>query len=572
MLCQLSIKNIALIENLTIEFGSGFNVLTGETGAGKSIVIDSMNLALGERADRDLIRAGCDRASVEALFDVGDCASVASLLEENGIECEGGQMIVSRVLTSTGRNIVRINGSLIPLSLLKAITSALVDVHGQHEHQYLLDESRHLGFLDDFAMQETSELRDKVDQAYHKYVTLRNRLKGINSGTKERARRLDMLNYQVGEIKKARLKIGEEEKLMEQRELMRNSERIAGALQECIGLLDGEEGGDAPGATDAISQTVSLLGGISRFGSAFESLEEQLREVYYTLDDLTMQVHTQADQMEFDPKLQEQVENRLEEIRNLKRKYGGSIEEILKYCADAEKEIEQLSKQEEDSGQIDKKFAEISKILYGLCTELHEKRAKAGESFSKAVEKQLSDLGMSRARMLPEFAPIPSIEEAEAFYTASGLDRVRFLLSVNPGEPVKPLSRTASGGELSRIMLAFKAIAADQQDVETMVFDEIDTGISGRMAQVVGEKMARIGKNHQVICVTHLPQIAAMGQCHHLVEKSTDGVTTHTDVRTLSAEERVIELARMVGGVTTTEATLSHAREMLTQAAQLFIK
>ncbi len=569
MLCQLSIKNIALIDSLTIEFGSGFNVLTGETGAGKSIVIDSMNLALGERADRDLIRAGEERASVEALFDVENCAPVLSLLEENGIECDGGQMIVSRVLTSSGRNIVRINGTLVPLTLLKSVTSALVDVHGQHEHQYLLDESRHLGFLDTYAKHNIDTLKQEVAEAYHKYVTLRTRLRGINNGTKERAQRLDMLSYQVAEIKKARLKMGEEESLAEQRELMRNSERIAEALQECVSLLDGQEDSDTPGSTDAIRQTVSLLSGISRFSSAFENLENQLRDVYYTLEDLAMQVHVQADQMEFDPKLQEQVENRLEEIKNLKRKYGGSIGEILKYQSDAEKEIEQLSRQEQDSGQLDKKFAEISKKLYDLCINLHEKRVIAGEAFSKAVEKQLNDLGMKNAHMLPEFAPIPAFEEAEAFYSATGLDRVRFLLSVNPGEPVKPLSRTASGGELSRIMLAFKAIAADQEDVGTMVFDEIDTGISGRMAQVVGEKMALIGKAHQVICVTHLPQIAALGKHHHLVEKSTDGTRTNTDVRTLSVDERVQELARMVGGVTTTEATLSHAREMLSQAAEL---
>ena len=567
MLCQLSIKNIALIDALTIEFTEGLNVLTGETGAGKSIVIDSMNLALGERADRDLIRAGQERASVEALFDVSACPAIVPLLEENGIEAEGGQLIVSRVLTTAGRNIVRINGTLAPLSLLRQITSALVDVHGQHEHQYLMDEGRHLGFLDGFAHKELREAAERVAALYQQVHTLRLRLRGINDSTQERAQRLDMLNYQVEEIAQARLRPGEEEELMEQRDLIRNAERILAALGQCSAYLDGYD--DMPACTDSIRQSVSLLSGISGYGAQFEALEEQLRDVYYTLEDIAMQIHVQAEKMEFDPATADFVENRLDEIKSLKRKYGNSIEDVLKYQEDVQKEIDQLSKQEKDSSQLDRRFAKLSRELYDACVQLHELRLQAAERFSAAVERQLRDLGMEKARLHVDFAPLPAFDQAEKYFTASGLDRVRFMISVNPGEPLKPLSRTASGGELSRIMLAFKAIAADMDDVGTMVFDEIDTGISGRMAQVVGEKMAAIGRSRQVICVTHLPQIAALGDSQHLVEKHSTDERTVTNVRTLTFEERVQELARMVGGAAQTEATLSHAREMLNMAAAL---
>lgn len=567
MLCQLSIKNIALIDALTIEFTEGLNVLTGETGAGKSIVIDSMNLALGERADRDLIRAGQERASVEALFDISACPSILPIMEENGVDAEGGQLIVSRTLTAAGRNIVRINGTLVPLALLRQITAALVDVHGQHEHQYLMDEGRHLGFLDGFVRAQIGSSVSRVAELFAQYHAIKLRLRGISRGTQERAQRLDMLKFQVEEIEQAKLKPGEEDGLMEQRDLIRNAERILTALSKCSSYLDGYD--DMPACTDSIRQSVSLLSGISGYGAQFEALEEQLRDVYYTLEDVAMQIHVQAEKMEFDPATADYVESRLDEIKTLKRKYGNSIEDVLRYMQDAEKEIEQLSRQESDSSQLDQRFMQLAGELYAACALLHDQRVIAAEQFSKAVEEQLRDLGMSKARLHVEFAMLPAQDVAEKFYTAVGLDRVRFMISTNAGEPLKPLSRTASGGELSRIMLAFKAIAADMDDVGTMVFDEIDTGISGHMAQVVGEKMAAIGNSRQVICVTHLPQIAAMGDSQHLVEKHSNNEHTVTNVRTLSYDERVSEIARMVGGAAQTKSALLHAREMLDMAKAL---
>lgn len=567
MLCQLTIKNIALIDALTIEFTDGLNVLTGETGAGKSIVIDAMNLALGERADRDLIRSGQERASVEALFDVSACPSVAPLLEENGIETEGGQLIVSRVLTLSGRNIVRINGTLVPLSLLKQVTSALVDVHGQHEHQYLMDEGRHLGFLDGFARHEVGEVAAVVAEKFQQYHAIKLRLRGIRQNSQERVQRVDMLRYQIDEIAQAKLKQGEEDELLEQRNLIRNAEKILSALSQCSAYLDGYE--EMPACTDSIRQAVSLLSGISGYGAQFETLEEQLRDVYYTLEDIAMQVHVQAEKMDFDPAVADAVESRLDEIKSLKRKYGNTIEDVLRYQQDAQKELDQLTRQEKDSSQLDQQFARLSKELYEACTRLHDLRKQAAERFCAAVEEQLRDLGMAKARLHVDFAALLPFDQAEKYYSASGLDRVRFMISTNAGEPLKPLARTASGGELSRIMLAFKTIAAGIDDVGTMVFDEIDTGISGHMAQVVGEKMAAIGRSRQVICVTHLPQIAALGDSQHLVEKYEEEERTLTHVRSLSFEERVMELARMVGGAAQTEATLQHAREMLKLAAQL---
>ena len=567
MLCQLSIRNIALIDRLNLEFTEGLNVLSGETGAGKSIVIDAMNLALGERADRDLIRAGQDRAVVEALFDISAAPSLAPLLEENGVDFEGGQLIVSRTITLAGRNIVRLNGALVPLSLLRGVTSALVDVHGQHEHQSLLDEGRHLKFLDDFAREEIEAPARRVRELFDQYRSVRLRLRGMRQGNAERAQRLDMLRYQVEEIDRARLSCGEEEELTSQRDLIRNAERILSALSQCSAFLDGYE--DMPACTDSIRQAVSLLGSISGYGAPFAALEEQLRDIYYTLEDIAMQLHVQAEKMDFDPERAEYVETRLDEIKSLKRKYGNSVEDVLRYRDEAEKEIDQLSRQEKDSGALDKRLSKLSRELYAACRDLSALRRAAAERFCAAVEGQLRDLGMRRAHLHVDFAALPEAEEAEKFFSSSGLDRVRFLIAVNAGEPLKPLSRTASGGELSRIMLAFKTIAADSDDVGTLVFDEIDTGISGRMAQVVGEKMAAIGRSRQVICVTHLPQIAALGDSHHLVEKRESDGRTVTNVRSLDFEARVCEIARMVGGAQETEATRSHAREMLLQAAAL---
>lgn len=563
MLCQLSIRNIALIEDLTIEFTQGLNVLTGETGAGKSIVIDAMNLALGERADRDLIRAGQEKARVEALFDVSGCEAAVQELEGMGVDVSDGQLVVTRELSLSGRNVVRLNGNLTPLAGLKAVSALLVDVHGQHEHQSLMNEEKHLGFLDGFAQAAIAPLRQEVAERYAAWRKLAERYRRVVGGARQRAQRLDMLRFQVGEIENARLRPGEEEELRQSQSMYRNFERIAGALGGALEHLEGGQRGE--GALDGLREAAAALSGASRYLPELSELEDALNEALYTAEDAASQVADQLSSMDYDEREAERVENRLDEIRRLEKKYGASVEAILQYHEEISKELESLQGDEEDASSLEKEASRAETRLLQAEEALSQARKEAARAFEKAMLVQLADLGMSKASFQVEFAPLPEGRQAlSALHGPRGYDRLRFLLSANRGEPLKPLSRTASGGELSRIMLAFKTICAGE--VGSMVFDEIDTGISGRMAQVVGEKMAAIGRERQVICVTHLPQIAALGDSHHLVEKFSDENRTYTRVQTLDEEGRARELARMMGGRELTTAALQNAREMLAAA------
>ncbi|MDR2515178.1 MAG: DNA repair protein RecN [Christensenellaceae bacterium] len=560
MLFQLKVQNIALIEELVIEFGEGLNVLTGETGAGKSIVIDAMNLALGERADRDLIRSGEQKAQVHALFDISASKKAKALLDENGIPAEDGELVVSRELLLSGRNVVRVNGSLAPLALLKQLSALLVDVHGQHEHQSLMDESRHLAFLDAFAGEALDSARAEVAALYAAWRELSQRLAQIRGGAQQRAQRLDMLQYQATEIESARLRPGEEEELAEKRSLFRNGERIAAALGGALQALEGGE--SAPGALDAARQALTLLGGIAKLSKEFSTLEEALADAVYGLEDVASQLFDQNQGLEFDPKELERAENRLDLIKNLKRKYGADVSAVLAYLDQISGELQQLKSGNDDSAALEAELKRAEEALLQAELRLSALRRESGKRFEAGLLSELQDLGMAGARFMLEFNEIPSESSAlRALHSADGLDRLRFLLSANRGEDLKPLSHTASGGELSRIMLAFKALCAGE--VRTMVFDEIDTGISGHMAQVVGEKMCAIGGERQVICVTHLPQIAALGHSHLLVQKREEGGRTITFVEGLTAEQRVVEIARMIGGKEITSSALEHAREML---------
>ncbi len=559
MLCQLSIRNIALVEDLTIEFTEGLNVLTGETGAGKSIVIDAMNLALGERADRDLIRAGQEKARVEALFDLSGCDAARRELEEMGVDVSDGQLVVVRDLSLSGRNVVRLNGTLAPLAGLKSVSALLVDVHGQHEHQSLLDEDKHLSFLDDFAAAEIVPLRDAVAQLYAKWRALAERSRRVAGSARERAQRLDMLRFQTAEIENARLKAGEEEELRQSQALYRNFERISGALGEALSHLEG--GAEGEGALDALREAAAALGGAVRYMPELASLEGSINEALYTAEDAAAQVADQYRSMDYDEREAERVENRLDEIRRLEKKYGASVEAVLEHYKEISEELLSLQEDEEDMSTLEEEAGRAELQLLKAEDALRSKRQEAAKAFEAAMLAQLADLGMGKASFQVQFDPLPEDKKArQALHSARGADRVRFLLSANRGEPLKALSRTASGGELSRIMLAFKTVCAGE--VGSMVFDEIDTGISGRMAQVVGEKMASIGRERQVICVTHLPQIAALGDSHHLVEKVSDETRTYTHVYALDEEGRVLELARMTGGRELTEAALANAREL----------
>lgn len=565
MLLELNIKNIALIEQLRVEFSPGFNVLTGETGAGKSIVVDSVNLALGGRADRELIRNGTERAMVQAVFDVSGNERLRSLLDELGLVAEDGLLTVARELSSSGRNLCRVSGCVVPLNQLKQITALLVDVHGQHEHQSLLVPARHLGYLDVSGDETHQALRAQVRAQYELYAQLTRQVAELTGSKMERERQADMYRFQLDEIEKARVKPGEDEKLERQNRLMENAEKIASSVQTAYQLVyQGRE--RAPSAQESLKRAFDAMSGISGLDERFGMLSGRLEELYYASQDVGYELQDLSEGLDYDPVQGERVAARLDVLNRLKRKYGPELSDVIAFREQVRTQLEQI---EDGDGRLEalgKQLAACVAEMKRLSGELSDSRKRLAVSFTRNMLDQLGDLGMARVRFQVCFEGSP---DEERDFSPRGTDRVEFLISPNPGEPVKPLSQIASGGELSRIMLALKAIAADREDVDTMIFDEIDTGISGRMAQVVGEKMAAIAKSRQVICVTHLPQIAALGDAHYLVEKQVVGERTDSTVRSLTREGRIQELARMVGGAEDTKTGHQHAESMLLSAQKL---
>ncbi len=560
MLLELNITNIALISRLRIEFERGLNVLTGETGAGKSIVVDCVNLALGGRADRDLIRTGEERASVRALFDISNAPAASELLEGLGIEAPDGYAEVSREITRGGKNICRVNGCMVLLSQLRAFTGMLVDVHGQHEHQALMDADRHILFLDGYAAGEISPLKADVAQKYREYADIRAKLSEVNVNESERARRLDTLKFQYDEIAKAKLKRGEEDGLSSKARLYENAERISDRVRTAYERV--YSGGKNPSAQESVKRALDCLKSISDIDVKYESLAARLEEIYYSVSDVGYELQAALEEITFDPSEAERVADRLDLIKRLERKYGPELDDVLEYAESAGREIAVMESSEERKTELEQLARAGLERLNEACDKLTEVRKKSADRLCESVVCQLADLGMARTRFGAKF-------ERRQNAQADGRDAVEFIISPNPGEPMKPLASIASGGEISRLMLAIKAIAAENDGVDTMIFDEIDTGVSGRMAQTVGEKMCMLGKNRQVICVTHLAQIAALGDASFLVEKTVDGETTRSSVVKLDDDGRVRELARLIGGADGGESGVSHARNMLASAAAL---
>ncbi len=557
MLIELTIQNIALIESLRIEFAQGFNVLTGETGAGKSIVVDSVNLALGGRAERDLIRTGAEKASVQILFDASDCPRALEAARELGVDCDDGLLALRRELSRSGKNICRISGVVVPLASLKAVAELLMDVHGQHEHQSLLNPAAHMGYLDGYGGKEHLALKERVADLYAQRTQTAGELRAILRDAAERERLTDMLTFQVNEIESAHLKAGEEEKLARRAAMLNNAQRISDGVDEAYALTYGE--GRQTGAQELLSRAAASMEGIAALDERFASLAGRLREVYYLAQDVGYELQSLREGLNFDPDMAEKIESRLETIRRLERKYGATVDEVIAFGKDAKERLEQLNAGEESIDAMKKELRARDKALKDACEALTASRRELTERLTKGVLEQLSDLGMARTRLEIRLTQLPKP-------TKDGADGVEIMISPNPGEPLKPLSFVASGGEMSRIMLALKAVAMDADGVDTMVFDEIDTGVSGRMAQVVGEKMRMIARNRQVLCVTHLPQIAALGQTHFMVEKTTDGERTDSTVRRLDWEGRVREIARLVGGAEDSESAMQHAAKMLEAA------
>ena len=555
MIQELFIQNIALIDQLNISFTAGLNILTGETGAGKSIIVDSVSLILGSRADKELIKTGQDNAYVEALITF-DPDMFHDDLENWGIDASDGQMVLSRGLNITGKSTCRINGRPVTLSMLREVSKKLINLHGQNEHQVLMDTSSHLELLDLYAVEEVKNLKEDVRQSYREYCRLGSEYRALQVDEAEKQRNIDMLSFQIHEIEAASLKSGEEETLKSERTLMINSEKIAETLNLAKQLLFNGN----PGAQDLISKAARSFHEISSMDERLAKLEQSSNEVYYILEDIVEELRKISDEVVFDEKRLENIEDRLALISSLKRKYGASVEEVLKYCSEAENKLDRITHSEEQAGRLQKLLEKARADLAGKCTLLTEKRKEAASKLERLVVTQLKELGMEHAIFEIHFNGVDS--------GPSGADEIEFLLTVNKGEPLKPLAKVASGGEASRIMLALKSITAAKENVQTLIFDEIDTGISGKMAHVVAKKMALISKSRQVICVTHLPQIAAMGDLNYFIEKMTVGEKTQTTVKALSTAEKIDEIARLSGGIVS-EAAVSHAKELIENAKKV---
>lgn len=552
MLQRLYIKNVALIEGLDMEFEDGFNVLTGETGAGKSIIIDAVNLALGERANRELIKSGADKARVEAEFDVSGLAGVQAALEENGLEDEDGSITISRELSASGKNVCRINGALVNLNTLKQITDLLVDVHGQHEHQSLLSQPRHLAFLDAYAHGALGDFRERTAAAYRRMREVRDRLNGGFASEGEREREADILRYQIGEIGRAALSAQEEEALREERGLLMNAERIMTALQLSAEAVAGEAGAFA-----LLGEAKGAMGGIGGLSAEYGEAYRRIEETYYALEDIGYTLRDLRNGFDYDPGRIDAIEQRLETYSTLRKKYGPEISDVLGFMARAEARLEELEGAEELRAKLRHELSALEAEYAAAAEQLSLRRREAARGLEEAIMGQLADLGMEKARFEVRFE---GLEEPGP----RGLDRVEFLLCANPGEALKPLEKVASGGEISRIMLAFKATAANADSIPTLIFDEIDTGISGRTAGAVGSKMVSISHSHQVLCVTHLPQIAALADAHYVVEKHEEGGVTRTGLKRLGLEERYAYLAAMMGGGQGgSRLAYEHAKELI---------
>lgn len=559
VLVEISIRNFALIDNVRLALSPGLNVLTGETGAGKSIIIDAVELALGARASAEVIRTGADRAVVDVVFDIMHNPELGRLLAEMGLgDAADPTLVVSREIPADGRATCRVNGRTVNLSTLRQITERLIDIHGQHEHQSLLKPERHIDLLDSFGGEEAASLRSEVAAAYRTWQGTLDEIRSLAGDERDRARRVDLLRFQAEEIERAKLREGEEEGLQGERRLLANAEKRHEAAARAYACLYAGEGGGPTSAHDQIGRALAALEEIAAVDPSVAPMVETVRQAAFQLDDVSRDIRQYRDAVFFDPGRLAEVEARLDLISQLKRKYGSSEAEILAFGQKAREELQRLENSAELLAELERQAQEQREALVARARGLSDLRRRVAEGLEKAIESSLGDLGMKKTRFVVSFEP----EDPPG---PRGAEKVEFLFSPNPGEPPKPLSRIASGGEMSRVMLALKAILAETDEISTMIFDEIDTGVGGGAAQAVGEKLAAIALSRQVVCVTHLARVASLADAHHFIVKETANGRTETRVKTLTAEERVEEVARMLAGHPPTPITLAHAKEMLEQ-------
>ena len=553
MLTSLKIENVAIIESAAIEFGCGLNVLTGETGAGKSIVIDSINAILGERTSRDIIRTGAQSAKVYAVFeDVNE--RVRNFLDENGIDCEDGVLIINRTLSREGKNVCRINGAPVTVSMLREIGGELIDIHGQHDNQSLLSPEKHCGFVDSFA--GNADLIADYREKYGRLCEIKSKLKKLTTDESSKSQRIDFLTYQIDELEKAEITIGERDELKARKSLINNSQKVIESLNIAYEALKADGAG-----IDMITDAESEIANASAYMETLGEASEKITDIRYELEDIAETVRDAMTEVDFDPSELEDIDERLDLLYRLSKKYGDTEEEMLEYLEKARAELDNIAFSEERVKELQKQEKEALAETETAACKLTESRKTAGEKLSNAICSELEFLDMPNVRFVVKCNDIG--------LTENGKDEIEFLISANAGEEPKPLAKIASGGELSRIMLAIKNVLAETDGVDTMIFDEIDTGVSGRAAQKIAMKLRSASKGRQVICVTHLAQIAAQGDVHLYISKSVSDGKTYTNIKSLIEEERVAEIARIMGGMEITKLQLESAREMLANAGNL---
>lgn len=550
MLLNLHVKNLALIEEVDVDFEKGLIVLTGETGAGKSLILGSVNIALGNKASKDMIRKGTDYSLVELTFSVSE--NCAKQLKKYDIYMEEDNIITVTRKISEGRSISKINGETVNIKTLKNVMSLLIDIHGQHDHQSLLYTKNHLDILDKFAKDSILELKEQIKEEYSKYTKLIKKLEEFNIDEGQKAREIEFAEYEVNEIESANLKPEEDVQVEEEFKKLSNSKEIVSALSEIYNALSYETAG---GLGDIINKAVMDINSIKGMDEKISQFQTELYDIDNLCRELTSQIYDYNSGMDFNPEYVREVEERLDVINHLKLKYGNNIEEILRYKEEKEEYLEKLNNMTDEMESVKNQISELEGTLNNLCTKLSEQRKKAAKELEVLVKQALVDLNFIAVEFEIQITRKESIGE-------NGFDNVEFMISTNPGESVKPLVKVASGGELSRIMLAIKSILATEDYIDTLIFDEIDTGISGQTAMKVAEKMAKISRNHQVICISHLSQIAAMADSHYLIKKTADENSTTTSIKKLTRRQSIEELVRINGGTGITEAGLIHATEM----------
>lgn len=556
MLWQLSIKNLAIIDDVSIEFTDGFNVLTGETGAGKSIIIDAINLIIGARADRELIRTGEASATVEAIFTLDDNKELIDTLTElDFIDPEDTELLITRIIYANGRNVIRVNGRAVVASVLKDIAQLLIDIHGQHQHQSLLNKAYHMDFLDNFH-HGIKLLKDEVSKQYSQWRELKRKIDELDANSADFERNKELMEYQINEIDEASLTVGEDDELYEQKQILKNAQSIISAIEAAYNYLNsGKQSGD--GAIDLLYSTKEKLSQISDYSEDYQELYETADNLYYELDDLSDALAKALRRISFSPEQAQEIDDRLYLISSLKRKYGKTIESIILFRNNLAEQLEAMQFNMDNSEELHRQERLAHNALLTSCNKLHEARLQAAEALKNKIIDELSYLGMKKV----SFEAVVTADKDDL--SPTGYDDVEFFISPNAGESLKPLAKIASGGEVSRIMLSIKSALADIDGIPTMIFDEIDTGISGAVAGAAGKKMLGLSAKHQIICITHQAQIAALANSHYFVSKSSADGKTKTRVDVLTDEQRIEHIAQMISGSTVTSAAREHAKELM---------